>query len=337
MQKKRKKKKKHFLLKFILLILVILILSGILLVLIQLDRVKRHNIDNDNIIINDIDNEDLNGYTNIVLFGVDSRLNDLKKDTRSDSIIVASINNETDEVKLVSIYRDTYVNITGHGYSKINAAYAKGGPELAINTINRNFDLDIKDFVTVNFSALTHVIDALGGVEIDIKKDELTQVNNYTRDINKINGTNSPLLTSPGRQTLNGTQATAYSRVRYTAGSDYRRTERQRNVIYGLMEKVKSASKTTLLSLANEMLPEVYTSLSNTKILSLAAKAPSFKIAADTGFPFEKQGKTIHKASVVLPINLDANVTQLHKFLFGTTNYVPSNTVKEISNELRTK
>lgn len=330
--KKRKKKKNKLVIA--LIIILILLLAIVFFVINQLDKISTHDLKEENITINDIKNEDIKGYTNIAIFGVDSRANELTKNTRSDSIIIASINNKTKEVKLVSLYRDTYVNIEGHGYGKLNSAYAKGGPELAISTINRNFDLDVTDFVTVNFSAVTNIVDALGGVEIDIKQDEIKEVNRYTKDVAKINGTKAKQIKKAGKQTLDGTQATAYSRVRYTSGNDFRRTERQRTVIYAAVDKAKSSGITTLYSLAQEILPQVYTSLKTTDILSLAKDAFSYGIVDDTGFPFEKEGKTINKASVVLPIDLSKNVIDLHKYLFETQDYTPSNTVQGISKEI---
>lgn len=335
-QAKRKKKKKSKVNKLLVALLVVLIilLAAVFWVLYEVDKIPNHQINKEDIIINDIVSEQLGGYTNIALFGVDSRENELENNTRSDSIIIASINNKTKEVKLVSVYRDTFLDIN-NSYNKINSSYSKGGPELAISTLNKNLDLNITDFVTVNFSAVANVVNALGGVEIDIQEDEIEQVNAYTHDVNQILGTNSPELKKTGLQTLDGTQATAYSRVRYTTGNDYRRTERQRNVINAIVAKAKKSNIGTLYNVAQEMLPQIYTSLSAGEILNLAKDALSYSIAEDTGFPFEKKGTTINKASVVLPLDLTANVTQLHQFLFGDEEYTPSSTVTAISAKLK--
>ncbi|BBF45162.1 cell envelope-related function transcriptional attenuator common domain [Lachnospiraceae bacterium KM106-2] len=333
MARRRKRRKSGCLIFFILFLLIIL--AGILFLLSKLNKIQTYNLDKDNITINDINDSDMNGYTNFVLFGVDSRQNELDKNTRSDSIIIASINKSTKEVKLASIYRDTYVPIGDSGYAKINAAYAKGGPELAISTINKVWDLNITDFVTANFNAVTSIVNDLGGVEIDIQSDELKEINRYINDVNKINKTSSPHLTHAGKQTLDGTQATAYSRVRYTAGNDFRRTERQRNVIYGILNKAKSSSLSTILSVSDKILPQVYTSLSTTDIIGLAKDVFSYKIADDSGFPVDKKTGTVNRASIVLPTTLSSNVTKLHKFLFGTENYQPSSTVQSISKQLQ--
>jgi LCP family protein required for cell wall assembly len=255
----------------------------------------------------------------------------MKKSTHSDTIIIASINNKTKDVKLVSIYRDTYVNIPDKGYGKLNSAYFKGGYSLALSTINRNFDLDIDEYVTVNFAAVVEAIDLLGGITLDIQKNELKYLNGYVKELNKINGTSVPRLSSAGTQLVNGTQATAYSRIRYTSGGDFKRTERQRIVISKMLEKVKASDLSTIDSLINEIFPQVYTNLKNTELLNLAKDVLSYDIVDETGFPFEKDAHTYKKVSYVFPINLQDNVTKLHEFLFEEVGYVPSSTVQDYS------
>ena len=265
---------------------------------------------------------------------MDSRANDLRKNTRSDSIIVASINNKTHDVKLVSIYRDTYVKIHDHGCTKINHAYAYGGPDLAVNTLNKNFDLNIKDFVTVNFSALTNVIDELGGVELTIKKEELKWVNAYGHDVAKINGQKYTKIKHPGKQTVTGVQATGYCRVRYTKGGDFTRAERQRTVLQAIFAKAKKSSPTALISAMNKIFPQIYTSLSTSDILSLMKYLPFYEIGDQQGFPYKL---SCHRGRDGIyydfPTTLVSNVKKLHKELFGTDNYEPSKLVHTISKE----
>lgn len=329
---KRKKKRRKWPTVFVILLIIVGIPACY--VLYQIDKIQSYDLNTDNITINDIKNKDIASYRNIAIFGVDSRENALKENTRSDSIIIASINKKTKDVNLVSIYRDTYVNIDGHGYTKLGHAYAYGGPELALSTINKNFDLNITEFVTVNFSAVANVVDSLGGITLDISEAELDYVNDYTRDINKINKSNSPYLKKAGKQVVNGTQATAYSRVRYTSGGDYKRTERQRIVIGQILAKAKSTSVTNIASVANTVLPQIYTSLGTTEILGLSKDVFSYDMKEDSGFPFEKESKKIKGTSYVLANDLSANVTNLHKFLFGTKNYKPSTVVREISSDI---
>jgi cell envelope-related function transcriptional attenuator common domain len=332
---KKKKRKKRF--RFFLFeVLLIVVLIPIIFLYFMISKIPMHHLDEGQIVMNKVDDPNMKNYHNIVLFGVDSRANELDKQTRSDSIIIASINKYTQKVKLVSVYRDTYVYINEkHGYTKINHAYAYGGPELAISALNQNFDLNIKDFVTVNFSALSNVIDALGGVTIDIKPDELKYVNAYTRDVARINHTKCVYLKSSGTQVLSGTQATAYCRVRYTSGGDFTRAERQRTVMKQIVKKAKSSDLPTLYSVGNEMLPQIYTSMNPSKIMGFSSLLFFYKIQEDTGFPFEKTPKMIHGASVVVPKTLSSNVSELHQYLFGTAGYTPTDTVNGYSKEIQ--
>lgn len=330
----KKKKKKRLRRLIIIELLVILILLPVAYLFFQLSRIPRQELDLENIQVNNIDLDALDGYRNIAVFGVDSRANDLKKNTRSDSIMIVSINKKTKDIKICSIYRDTYVNIEGHGYTKLNHAYAYGGPELAINTINKNFDLNVTDFVTVNFSAVTNVVDLLGGITLDIQEDELKHVNNYTRDVARINGTDYTYLKKAGKQTVDGTQATAYCRVRYTAGGDFTRAERQRTVMNQIFKKAKKANPFTLAKLANEMIPQVYTSLSNTEMLSLGKDIFFYDIKDQAGFPFDNTARKIGGVSYVLADTLSSNVSKLHEFLFNQKDYDPSDTVKGFSSEI---
>lgn len=333
--KKVKRKKKKRLRRLIIIeLIVILVLVPVAYLYFQLGRIPRQELNLDNIEFNNIDLSKLDGYRNIAVFGVDSRANDLKKNTRSDSIMIVSINKKTKDVKVCSIYRDTYVYIEGHGYTKLNHAYAYGGPELAINTINKNFDLNVTDFVTVNFSAVTNIVDLIGGITLDIKEDELKHVNNYTRDVAKINGTDYKYLKKAGKQTVDGTQATAYCRVRYTAGGDFTRAERQRTVMNQIFKKAKKANPFTLVKIANKMIPQVYTSLTNTEMLSLGKDVFAYDIKDQTGFPFDNTAKKIGGVSYVLADTLSSNVSQLHEFLFNQKDYTPSKTVKGYSSEI---
>lgn len=327
-EKGKKKKSKLLIILFIEIIIIILLFGGVYLY----DKMGKIQFDDseDSSIQQNVD-IDIDGYRNIAIFGVDSRENALKKSTHSDTIVIASINNKTKDVKLVSVYRDTYVNIPGEGYNKINAAYFKGGYSLALSTINTNFDLDVKEFVTVNFQAVVDVVDKLGGITLDITDSELKYLNGYVRELNRINGTDVAGLKSSGTQTVNGTQATAYARIRYTKGGDFKRAERQRIVITKIFEKTKSSDLATINTIIDEMFPQVYTNLSTGEILSLATDILSYNIVDNIGFPYEKDAHTYKKVSYVFPINLQDNVTKLHAFLFDEVGYVPSTTVQEYS------
>ena len=329
-QKAKKKKGKLIFILIIEIVVILLLFTGVY-VYDKMDKIQFDNSEDANIQVSK-NIPQLEGYRNIALFGVDSRQNALKESTHTDTIIIASINNKTKDVKLASIYRDTYVNIAGDNeYTKINAAYFRGGYSKALSTINTNFDLDVKEFVTVNFDAIVKCIDMLGGITLDITDSELKYLNGYVRSLNKINGTNVPGLTSAGTQLVNGTQATAYARIRYTKGGDFKRAERQRIVVEKMFEKAKQSNLTTINSIIDEMLPQVYTNLTGTELLSLAKDVLSYNIVDNTGFPFEKDAHTYNRVSYVFPIDLAANVSSLHEFLFGEIGYVPSPTVQEYS------
>lgn len=279
-------------------------------------------------------NEDveIDGYRTIALFGGDSRSNRLKDATHSDVIVIASINNKTKDVKLASVYRDTYVKIIDRNeYDKINAAYYRGGYSLALTTLNKNFDLDISEYVTVNFQAVVNAVDLVNGVEIDVKEDEVKWLNGYVRELNRINKTSVSGISSAGLQTLNGTQACAYARIRYTSGGDFARTERQRLVISKVFDKLKGSSFKTINSFIDQVFPQIYTNLSNAEMLNLAKNILSYDIVDQTGFPFEKDAHSYKGKSYVFPIDLAANVTKLHEYLYDDTSYKPSTTVQEYS------
>ena len=282
------------------------------------------------------------GYRNVALFGVDSREGALTKNTRSDTIIVASINENTGDVKLVSVYRDTYLNLSNDSYNKCNAAYAKGGPTQAINMLNMNLDLDITDFVTIGFDGLIDVIDALGGVEINVLDSEIVHLNNYqismvgtSKDGETFTanaGTDYIPVKSSGMQTLNGLQATAYCRIRYV-GNDFQRAERQRAVIQAIVTKAK-ANPSKLPAIAESVFSEVYTSLDLKDIIVLLENIAKYQIVDEGGFPEEslRGGANVgSKGSCVIPVDLEANVKWLHKFLFGDEDYETSNAVRAYS------
>lgn len=315
-----------------LLVLMLILLAGLYL-LSRLEDIENHPLEN--VTVNEINDDNMKKYTNIAIYGVDSRDNDLKENTRSDSIIIASIHNKTHEVKLTSIYRDTYVQIEGHGMTKLNHAYAYGGPDLSVSTINQNFDLNIQDFITVNFSALTNVIDDLGGITLNIHKNELKWVNAYARDVAKINGVEYTRIKKPGKQTVTGVQATGYCRVRYTAGGDFTRAKRQRKVLEAIFAKAKKTNPLTLMQIMNDILPQIYTSMTTSDLLNLAVWLPFYDITSQKGFPYDMD---CHRASDGIyydfPTTLSSNITKLHKKLFGTKQYQPSRTVQDINHAM---
>lgn len=311
------------------------------------DEVERRPIDKGRIIINKEvkqtqkkkkeEQKVSKGYHNIALFGVDARDGQLGRGTRSDTIIIASINLDTQEIKLVSVFRDTYLNLSNDSYNKCNAAYAQGGPEQAISMLNMNLDLDITDYVTVGFGGLIDSIDALGGIEMEIQDAEISHLNNYQLTMAEELGVDYTPVEHSGKQLLNGMQATAYCRIRYTKGDDFRRAERQRDVLTAMVEKAKEASVSSLKEMVTAILPEVETSLGVNDIVSVLGTVAGYNVVASDGFPFEdgRVGATVgSKGSCVIPVDLTDNVTALHELLYPGTEYQPSQQVHSISLEI---
>lgn len=308
------------------------------------DLLNVNPIDRENVMMNEevAGNKELKAYTNIALFGIDSRDESLGDGNRSDTIMVASINNKTKEIKMVSVYRDTYLLIPKEDstYDKANLGYFYGGPELAINELNRNLDLDITDYVSVNFSALIDTIDALGGIDIEITEKECFYINGYMTETAVITGKEKVELYESGLVHLNGMQATAFCRIRYVptvngTNDDYGRTERQRVVISKIAEKAKEADFATLNKVVDEVLPNISTSLTAGEILGLLSGIAKYELVDSAGFPFEKVGMGMgSKGDCVVPVDLEYNVEELHRFLFGTEDYMVSGAVKKISDRI---
>ena len=323
----RRKKKKHI--TFVIEILVLVLLAAGLFVAAKVGKIKRTDVSKGDIVINN--DVDLKGYTNIALFGVDSREGSLDKDAHSDAILVASINNETKDVKLVSVYRDTYLDNTNGEFRKATECYYFGCPSRAISMLNKNLDLDITDFVTVDFTAVADVVDALGGIDIDVQEDEIVHLNNYQVEGSQVTGKEIVPVEYAGLQTLNGLQALSYCRIRYTEGSDFKRTERQRTVLQKILEKAKGADLLTLNSLIDKVAGNMMTSLNNTELLSLVKDVASYNLTDQTGFPFNLTTANLQAGDCVVPVNLEDNVRQLHQWMFGDDSYQPSDSVQEIS------
>lgn len=338
-RKKKKRRKKRRRLKFLLFLEIIIILLAILFGVYHFffSKIQQDKINMTNVTINDFYDENIENYRNIALFGVDSQTNDLGEGNRSDAMIVASINKKTKEVKLLSLYRDTFVNVdrsNGSELTKLTHAYAFGGPQLAVSTINQNLDLNITDYVTVNFKALADTVDLLGGIELDIQEAELGNLNDYIGNMNKINGGHSPKLKHGGKQVLDGNQAVAYCRIRYVGNGDFRRTERQRAVIEQIVKKAKDTNPITLSKIVKQVFPQTMTSLDSLDVLALAKDVFSYEIVETQGFPFNTTGTKLSGVYYGIPTTLESNVVKAHEFLFGTENFTPSDTVKNISNQI---
>lgn len=336
--KKKNKGLKIFLRVLIVIIVIILgiAIAGYSFVHSKLSKMKTEYIDKTAIGISEEAKDSLKGYRNIALLGIDSRADDYGTGNRSDCIIIASINEKTKEVKLLSVYRDTYVYVTENGnkkLDKITHAYSYGGAQNTLKSLNEALDLNITEYVTVNFDAVIAAVNALNGVEIDITSEELKYINDYIDATSQSSGIKSSHLSKAGRQTVDGVQAVAYSRIRYTAGGDYKRTERMRTVVTAMAKKAKTLSIGQLNKLADEILPRVSKNIENNDIIALIPSALSFDIIESLGWPYNVKGITT-TAWYGVPVTLESNVIRLHKELFGQEDYKVSETVKEMNDAI---
>lgn len=269
------------------------------------NKVEKVEVDKDDIGITEEVEEKLSPYSdsiiNIALFGIDSAD---ATTGRSDSIIIATIDTTHKKLKLTSIMRDSYVNISGIGNDKINHAYAFGGPQLAIKTLNENFDLNIEDFVAVNFDSLPKIIDMIGGVTVDITNEEVSHISG---------------INSAGTYNLTGAQALAYSRIRYATGGDYVRTERQRTILTKMFEKILNINAAQYSTLISQMLSMVQTSLDYSKILELGTEVLKMGVTSleQERFPLDgySEGQMINEV-YYLTFNKELTVEQLHNYIF---------------------
>ncbi len=282
----------------------------------------------------------MEGYTNIALFGVDAlstKGSDLLKGYRSDCLMIASINNATGEVSLVSVYRDTYLNLGNDSYNKCNAAYAKGGATQAVTMLNANLDLNITYWVTVSYKALATVVDDLGGIMINVESDEIDHLNNYQIAVAQAIGVSEDEIVpvrETGYQLLNGMQVSAYCRIRYTAGNDFARTKRQQEVIKAILEKAKEQDPATLTNVFTDVMNYTYTSIDEKTFLNMILNISDYRIVREGGFPaMEMMGgaNLPAKGDCVIPLSLEANVIELHRFLFGDDHYQVSENVRTFS------
>ena len=319
-----KEKNKKGLKTFGIIVLVLLIILAIIVggtfafVHSKLSKMQQVDLNEDDLNVSAQAEQQLAEYRNIAIFGVDSRDDSYDKGNRSDCIIIASINNKTKEVKLISVYRDTYVQIEGHGLDKITHAYSYGEAPLAIKTLNTNLDLNIKEFVTVNFDVVKETVDYIGGISMPITSEEVGHISGITK---------------PGTYTLTGEQALAYSRIRYASGGDYKRTERMRDVLTAVANKVKTLNISQLNGFVDTILPKVYTNITSADVFSMMPSIASYKITDSIGWPYETKGITLDRWYGI-PITLESNVKRLHQEAFNEQDYVPSDTVKDISNQI---
>lgn len=354
---KMKKKKRHIGRKILFgfEILVLVLLVGVLFIYTQINK-RMDNLnftqatDDQEVQINETvaGSEVLSGYTNIALFGVDKRTEDEGLYGNSDTAIIASINNDTKEIRLVSLYRDTYLRVDedeyGNGiYNKCNSAYLRGGPVQAVNMMNTNMDLDIENYVSVDFSAMATVVDCLGGLDIPMSYEEIEHMNNHCVETTEQTGMDYTPIEKPdpapddqsqilGTYHLNGVQVTAYCRIRQTASGDQGRTERQRLVLDMLADKAKSAGFGTLNDIVDQVFPLIQTNFSKSELIKLGMSIMTYSMGENTGFPVDyvmgaELTQPVTGLDCIIPTTLETNVKYLHEFLFSDEDYQPSETV----------
>ena len=337
----------------VIAIVFVLLLAIIVLIMIGLNRTNIDNrknnnstykaenettkTDNDTQSVSQESSDSMTGAETFAIFGVDSRSNQLDKGTRSDSIMIVEVNHDNKTVKIASVFRDCMMNIDGHGYQKVTHAHAFGGPKLAVQTLNENLDLDIKKYVTLNFSSVADIIDEVGGIVQDLDSQEVAEINGSITELNKIRGTNSSQIKSPGTYTLDGTQAVAYSRIRHAAGGDYKRAERQRTVLFKVFESAKQMSTTAKIKVVSDLIGEVNTNYETDDVLSIFKNLSEYTIEETTAYPQVFYGGTVDGAWVEVPTSLCDMATGIHKFLYGEENYTPSEKVTEYSNVMSGK
>ncbi len=327
--KKNKKVKKHKGLKRVIIVMLILLIivplavigAGYWYLQDKASKVSIIEIDESKLGISESVKQNLDTYRNIVIYGIDENSTSYE-DGYSDSIIIASLNEDTSEVSLTSIYRDTYMEIEGHGLDKVTQAYEFGGPQLSMNTLNTNMDLNIEEFVTVNFDAVEDIVDYVGGITVNITYEEIGKISYISR---------------AGTYTLNGTQALQYARIRNATGGDFGRTERLRTVLEAVANKVSTYNVLELNEFADFCLERVYTNIKVEDILGMIPSVPYLTITESQGWPYEVESMTIDSWWYSVPVNLEKNVTDLHQNLFNNSYYEPTETVKNISEEIKEK
>ncbi len=277
----------------------------------------------------------MKGYRMIAVFGVDSRDGNVGAGSQSDVIMICCINEDTGEIKLVSVYRDTYLNINDEGsYRKVNAAYTNGGPQQALKTLNKNLDLNITDYITFSWRSVAEGINILGGVDVEITKSEFKYINGFITETVKATDIGSHHLKGPGMQHLDGVQAVAYGRLRLM-DTDYARTERQRKIIELAFAKAKQADYSVLNNILVVVLPNVSTNITFADMTTMALGIGKYHMGETAGFPFAKGNANMPgKGDCVIPQTLESNVKQLHTFLFGDEDYETTDQVKQISDKI---
>ena len=346
-------------------ITVLLILSGILFVYAwinrSMDKMNQDTLDSSQIQINsevkaNTDLSQMSGTQVIALVGVDARGvegSELAESMNSDTIILCCIDHDKQEIRMVSIMRDTWMNMAKYTdeyyeFDKANSAYNRGGPESMLSMLNTNLDFALTDYVTVNFKALADAIDVLGGLDIEMTNAECVHANNYNREVSEAQGVEYEAI--PYDEDLgddysevrhvSGALATSYARIRYGGGDDAKRTSRQRIVINLMVQKLKQ-NPTKIPEILDKVMGNVSTSLTKNEILELGMHAVTYTMGTSYAYPFQLcYGENVVNAlgeDVVIPVTLEFNVRELHEYLYPGLSYDPSAAVTEYSDYIARK
>lgn len=346
-------------------ITVLLILSGILFVYAwinrSMDKMNQDTLDSSQIQINsevkaNTDLSQMSGTQVIALVGVDARGvkgSELAESMNSDTIILCCIDHDKQEIRMVSIMRDTWMNMAKYTdeyyeFDKANSAYNRGGPESMLSMLNTNLDLALTDYVTVNFKALADAIDVLGGLDIEMTNAECVHANNYNREVSEAQGVEYEAI--PYDEDLgddysevrhvSGALATSYARIRYGGGDDAKRTSRQRIVINLMVQKIKQ-NPTKIPEILDKVMGNVSTSLTKNEILELGMHAVTYTMGTSYAYPFQLcYGENVVNAlgeDAVIPVTLEFNVRELHEYLYPGLSYEPSAAVTEYSDYIARK
>lgn len=341
--KKQAKKKKNRTLKIVLLILFILVVAvgaviGTSLTIVhdKLDKVSQVDVNRGDLAIDPQVAKDLKNYRNIALLGIDARDMDNDDQVRSDAMIIASIDKRTSDVRLISLYRDTYLDLgENYGLDKLTHAYSYGKSTQTLQSINRNMDLNCEEVVVVNWKSVADTVDALGGINVDIQDSEINEMNKYIKDTQRNIGGSKTLIERAGLQTLNGNQAVTYARIRKdSVEGDYRRNERMKIVLKAAFDKAKTLSLPDLNRIADQILPTVKTNITTNEMMEMVLKITAYNITETEGWPFTTEGWSNNGVWYGPPITLKSNVSELHEKYFEQPDYVPTQRVTEISDRI---
>ncbi|MCC2864699.1 LCP family protein [Anaerovorax odorimutans] len=337
---KKKKKKGRSLRRVILIVLLLLIAAaaaGILFVMGLMEKVGTEEIDQANLGINPQVEQDLKNYQNIALLGVDARDMEDYKTCRTDAIIMLSIDKQNKAIRQISVYRDTYLHANKkYGYDKITNVHAYAGTTGTLHSLNENMDLNIREAVIVNWKAVADAIDGLGGIDVEIKKSEIKEMNKYIKDTQKNIGGSKEKIKKSGMQTLNGNQAVTYARIRKDSSEgDYRRNERMKIVVSAAVDKAKKTNPFKLKQIADQVMPQIRTNMDTNSLLKVMFAFLRYDMTDSAGWPFETGSWTSYNGAWVgPPVTLKRNVTELHEKYFGQPGYEPTQTVQDISKEI---